>query len=132
MEASELRIGNLLNFDDLNGYISIEKIISICKEYEVYWCETENFEGELLSAFQPIPLTEEWLIKFGGQKDRNKDIYISVNKDNDLRIYLSKVGILICKDYFCPLFGYPHIIHVHQLQNLFYAITGEELKTVSQ
>jgi hypothetical protein len=115
MEASELRIGNIYKTKNCVSKITALDLVDI---------ESGKYKIE------PEILTPEWLIKFGGQEDKNKDIYISVNKDNDLRIYLSKVGILICKDYFCPLFGYPHIIYVHQLQNLFYAITGEELKTV--
>jgi len=87
MNVNELRIGNLINAED----ISMGKA-------EVY----------------PIPLNSEWLIQFGFKpfsKDwSKKGIIIHTRK----RGYVLRTSV-------------PIIQHVHQLQNLFFALTGQEL-----
>jgi hypothetical protein len=74
-----------------------------------------------------IPLTEEWLIKFGFVKDADGSylkfkMAIFLDKRFKYNLYLQteetsskwfEVGI--------------KIKHVHQLQNLYFALTGEEL-----
>jgi hypothetical protein len=71
---------------------------------------------------EPIPLTEEWLIKFGFE-ELAPGIYRKYN------IQVEPDGIHIVLDgnendeWLCERSS------VHHLQNVFYAITGEELKT---
>jgi len=66
---------------------------------------------------QPIPLTEEWLLKFGF---------------DDLGTYgYGRGNFHIClhenEFYFSINNRKVFIKHVHQLQNLYFALTGEEL-----
>lgn len=105
IQASELRIGNLVFLKSLNKNYTIECGFDIEK--------IEDGEDAL-----PIPLTEEWLIKFGfekiGYEWRLKQgwHWISVDK-NSFYILGKQLGLLE---------------NVHQLQNLYFALTGEELE----
>ena len=76
---------------------------------------------------KPIPLTEEWLFKFGFQIDElERDEYYIYEADHLVCLYKGING------------GYQRTINdyddgielnnVHQLQNLCFALTGEELK----
>jgi hypothetical protein len=78
----------------------------------------------------PIPLTEEWLLKFGFQeKDRRQNRFIK-NDDFELEFQGDKVAYCVWGGEDAPhltqFFG--HCKHVHQLQNLYFALTGEELE----
>ena len=105
MKAHELRIGNYAIFGN-NANSTIEEIVAINNtdwfyEGKKYWLETKNLEGELLKDFRPIPLTEEWLLKFGFERTYNSQF---------------------------RYFGhYIKIKYVHELQNLYFALTGQEL-----
>lgn len=86
--------------------------IEVNGEGEITWIEIEEFEG--------IPLTEEWLLKFGfsGALYYFKSGFeFSLKKQSD-------GFVMIINDYEeC----WPEIQYVHQLQNLYFALTGEEL-----
>ena len=124
MKASELRIGNFYNqFGNIT-----EVDWSILKELkdapiDQLWCK-------------PIPLTEEWLINFGMEYtdgfSSSRRLYFN-NHEYDLSqvTYNEKEGLLRFSN------GHPkgtslipHIKYVHQLQNLYFALTGEELTIV--
>lgn len=83
----------------------------------------------LLSVYQhqeftPIPLTEEWLVKFGFEI--NKHHFTKwINETNTFIIMFDdrKKNYFICD---CPIDC--NIKFVHQLQNLYFALTGEELE----
>jgi hypothetical protein len=66
------------------------------------------------SHVEPIPLTEEWLVKFGF-KPLVKDWQIK-----GLIIHARKRGFVVNN-------RIPILKTVHQLQNLYFALTGEEL-----
>ena len=119
MISSELRVGNLVYHEPT---IDDWEIITI-KVGNIIQCEI-NPDG-----FEPIPLTEEWLLKFGF--DFSIDTW-----------YLK--GVAIWKTECCDAKGNEeigffyelrdvgmmdmHVKYVHQLQNLYFALTGEELK----
>jgi hypothetical protein len=72
---------------------------------------------------KPIPLTEEWLLKFGFDKNEN-GLFKLFNE--------SEVPILLNEDlngWTCDgiNFSINGTQYVHQLQNLYFALTGEEL-----
>ena len=75
-------------------------------------------------AFEPIPLTEEWLLKFGfvngGKSDFDKkklSIHLPSFYYTNGRTFYNSWRIM---DY--------SVKSVHQLQNLYFALTGEELE----
>ena len=81
-------------------------------------------------TYSPIPLTEEWLIKLGFEKS------ISTTGppiNEELESYILD-GYDFMKDRCGSWFlcGYnwntTHFQYVHQIQNLYFALTGEELK----
>lgn len=75
-------------------------------------------------VFEPIPLTEEWLEKFGFEYDQitfqKSLLMISFSSNWD------KSTIWINSFAFGKIERHD-VIYVHQLQNLFFALTGEEL-----
>jgi len=126
MKATELRLGNLVS----NMYEKTARV----REIHEYPSWTGGFlvitdeNKSAITTLRPISLTPEWLEKLGALKDEYGDVFIEVDSDLDIRLYLSTRGYMqLVKSYHCPMFDYEHIKHVHQLQNLFFAITGEEL-----
>jgi hypothetical protein len=73
---------------------------------------------------KPIPLTEEWLLKFGFSKKvdyllQKRGFSICFEKHGDIfECFLESIGI--------------EIEYVHQLQNLYFALTNEELILTNQ
>lgn len=121
MKANEFRIGNLIQWKSTNS-------VDIVKEILTYNKRISKINSVSISDCIPIPLTEEWLLKFGGIKDESNDTYLPMPKGIDMRLYLKYGHVLLCKGQTCPLFEYEHITNVHQLQNLFFALTGTELE----
>lgn len=124
MKANEFRITNKVLWN--NEIVPVDEISStgifILPENSC-----DGWHAVEYSDIQPIPLTEEWLIKFGFIKKepatKETDIIISYSK-NDIRI-----DIIAEKSFI--FFHYPRTIQlnsVHQLQNLWMAICGEELE----
>lgn len=106
MEAKELMIGNYVK----DPYGKTIKLVSVGKD---------------ASMLKPIPLTEDWLLKFGFDRTKvarmhkifkyslnSVDIYYR-EKDNRYTLWFNK---------------YVPLDFVHQMQNLYFALTGEELK----
>ena len=104
MKATELRIGNLV-WNDIQN-IPVKVNLKILAEQEIYY---ENDE----KSWKPIPLTEEWLLKFGFKKE---DEYWNYK---GFKLWFEKGFYHINSEYLI------HIDYVHQLQNLFFALTGE-------
>ena len=108
MKANELRLGNLVLYSDKNETpipttinIDISDLILL-----------NNSVKDVL--YEPIPLTEEWLLKLGF---RRLDKYTFAR--NDIFIHMRKRGIVYSKKLILE--------NLHQLQNLYFALTNEEL-----
>ena len=84
----------------------------------------------------PIPLTEEWLLKFGSNCDnfthRDKTISKDVYLFNSLAIQYVDGTWILCKLASSPinydLIYLREVQYVHQLQNLYFILTGQELE----
>lgn len=93
----------------------------------VFFCNGNEYGmGEYFKDLNPIPLTEEWLLKFGLTKTNGgnfscNDICVYDNLEN-INISLENGDISV--ELRCPKY-------IHQLQNLYFALTGEELETKS-
>ena len=116
MKANELRIGNLVK--DSFGVIEISITGESYFEKTIY----DFGKIEFASIYEPIPLTEEWLLKFGFEKKKGYyDRYYYSIDGMDIRIdadmFETEVGECL----------YKTIKYVHQLQNLYFAINDEEL-----
>lgn len=115
IKENELRIGNWINPE---------------KPYQV---NANTFQDVFNGEFDQdgIPLTEEWLLKFGFEKTGvfwfSKKVWINeLNINIKHRAYT--IGSVNGDE---ALFECENIDYVHQLQNLYFALTGEEL-TIKQ
>lgn len=146
MKASELRIGNLVDIIGRSrkfhmplgavkmvGSIDLFKVTLYdpSKPFAVQEIPTETD----ISDLSPIPLNEEWLLKFGFEKRDNcyrldsgaGSIVIDVS---DILTAILGDGVYIhsgTSDHLEHGFYSAHIEYIHQLQNLYFALTGEEL-----
>jgi hypothetical protein len=114
MEAKELRVGNYVDTED--GVFMVAEIHKndIIMMNDLFWAR---------DFVKPIPLTEEWLLKFG----LNSSDYITLEKNECILLDIHQDTVWIGdKEAFEYAAGI-HIQHVHQLQNLYYALTNEEL-----
>jgi len=113
MKASELRIGNYVYFED--------ELLKF--DFEMGW----NFD-----YIKPIPLTEEWLLKFGFKKDLDGSFVfglLSMFKDKRLKqnVYIYTESTQSLSDGQWVVINDLKLQYVHQLQNLYFALTNEEL-----
>ncbi|MDV3583431.1 hypothetical protein CMU85_18180 [Elizabethkingia anophelis] len=108
MEGKELRIGNYLH--DRKGNLC--KVIELREDGIYAPAISEAITG---LPNKPIELTEEWLLKFGFEKHGSKWCHsvLSTNIIKGNGFYMNYVN--------------KEIKYVHELQNLFYALTNEEL-----
>jgi len=106
MKAQELRICNYY----LSFGVDLKQVETLTKD-------------KILIDFTPIQLTKEWLLKFGFEFDEEDDGY----QKGKYKVSVSDEGCL----FFINIGYYPEEIaefnYVHQLQNLYFALTGEEL-----
>lgn len=140
LQANEVRIGNLLLIDG-----QIAKLIALQPHDHLTRCDTEegcdfvfySVEGEFLAGnreFGPIPLTDEWLLKFGFKTI--EDVFLVEIGDINRALLMRYIA-----DYWSPVIeqspelsgGGIQVVtlnciqYVHQLQNLYFALTGQEL-----
>jgi hypothetical protein len=108
MKANELRIGNYVN--DSIGLITIGL----------------NGNIKFADVYHPIPLTEEWLLKFGFLYSLRLDDFMFKKGNDCFEIQPYKEGFLNSVLY-NDIEILDRLQHVHQLQNLYFALTGEEL-----
>lgn len=129
IKVNELRIGNLVYF--LGNVHEIEGISKRLRP-DVGHFQLSGIEySQKGFHLKPIPLTEEWLVKFGfiehevvkclyNKTHNGFEIDITIEGDNVLSVQLSSTNISG---------AYPNkelFKYVHQLQNLYFALTGEE------
>ena len=108
MKTNELRIGNWVNYCNGKRILDAELFLQLLK---------------YTTPFDPIPLTEDWFLKFGIERRQIKDL-ISYNT-NQLELY--QYASNNNKIFFEHAHGEVELKYVHQLQNLYFALTGEEL-----
>ena len=134
MRVEELRIGNILQDIFEDDYVMI-KSINYChddKEYFFYYENLLHHKKTIdkgtgitdLNVNKAIKLTEEWLLKFGFETSEDPESVFYTN--DDIFTVSRKKG----RDwfYFETTDFIFQIKHVHQLQNLYWSLTGKELK----
>ena len=116
INANELRIGNYVsdNFASDSFFAQVKKL-------DFTRCHYGNFHS-CYSDLKPIPITEEWLLKFGFKVDYGC-IILSTNRGViTIEEDLAEISSVITHNGFMAPCRY-----VHQLQNLYFALTGSEL-----
>ena len=123
LKANELRIDNLVS--DIHASESFYDKIKKITEDRIYYGNFHSHPKDL----KPIPITEEWLLKFG---------FVKINRNFLLEFYnngcffydLNKKEFWIGGYDSCASsqgFTVDNIEFVHQLQNIIFALTNEEL-----
>ncbi len=120
MKAQELRIGNYYDNNGQTETVTVSVIEAL-------------LESESRAWIKPIPITEEWLVKFGFKltSDSGDVKHFDFPNNSDYSIYLDHKDIALAYNtksgYYCLMYDVHYLQSVHQLQNIFYALTGEEL-----
>ena len=128
MKANELRIGNYVN-DRFDAEVTVCDIThgGINLNY--------GYSTISIDDLQPIPLTEDWLLKFGFIKvtytvslsDGGMPYHYEIEgQGNHWRLYFD--GRFFAFNERKLNLHLSHNRYVHQLQNLYFALVGEELK----
>jgi len=117
IKANELRIGNLVRYEDRNF-----KIYALSKELPCL--DTIEYGIGVVSykTIQPIELTEDILIKCGFEwrnEHRGVGAIMDFNKQSIGLMENGEVRYLNC---------WVKLEYLHQLQNLYYCLTGKELE----
>jgi hypothetical protein len=141
MKANELRLGNWVDNGGGDNYIiDTSWMMDIMNEAQV---------NNGMAEVKPIPLTEEWLDKF---RDKDEDVIEWTSPFHSYRYCFDNSKVYILKNYFDVVInddgvffilqglddnserstGYydtadVKLEYVHQLQNLYFALTGNEL-----
>lgn len=107
MKATGVMIGNYLKNEGVIVKIDARSIFDMFNDNQKY---------------EPIPLTKYWLTKLGFDRKGSSFWY----KGYDYTIDTSGGIFIVHSDYVSVAYGI-EVKYVHQLQNLFFALTGEEL-----
>ncbi len=133
MKENELRIGNWVHHNS-NWSARIEE--NDRKEFDfqfqaIDWYRDGECTLSIENDLEPIKLTEEWVVRFGFIKKVHSfytEFYIGNNPtDHNWTMMLTWPDGANEPHYTCYRNGYHNIKYVHQLQNLYFALTGEEL-----
>jgi hypothetical protein len=130
MEAKDLMIGNWLHHNGSWSYRQTNT--KEFKEFDFQWCESDWYAlGEctlFLDNIEPIPLTEEWLLKFIENFDNTSVVinsfrgkYYIFTIDGALYYYFTDTGTI--ERHSSKIYKY-----IHQIQNLYFVLTGTELE----
>lgn len=140
MKSQELRIGNIFMFEDDNLCMTTYGVVIVIKEKHGRWRSITDAnrgyeQDDNYIDFEPIPLTPEILEKCGFKKRRDEEYLFSIDLDKHISIVVNKDNFfpMLLQDaefsggelnvYSCNLINY-----LHQLQNLYFALTGQELE----
>lgn len=120
MEAKELRIGNLIKtWTGTNDEFDVTTVFSIDED------SINGFKRYLRDA-EPIPLTEEWFERF--DFEYNGRYYFK----GWIEAFFGDKGVVYVDLHFDSMVTGYYMVetdnkYVHQLQNLVYYLSGEEL-----
>ena len=126
MDSKEIRVGNYV-FDSANKILHIDWFENdkACMRMMVNDIQVHPLT-DYIKYLRPIPLSDLWLLRFGFEK--------SIENDETLPCYKKgKYTVALClknKWQFwirtVDIYNSPQ--YVHQLQNIMFDLTGEELK----
>ncbi|MEJ2884352.1 hypothetical protein [Pedobacter sp. GR22-6] len=132
MESKELRLGNIVNF--LSGRSWLQGQVTNIGKSD---CVIDTYSVKA-ADIQGIAITEEWLLKFGfiEMEDTVPEgfpTFSPLNFTGKFRLYYSETNHKFNLDVMNFMEGdlverVLAINHVHQVQNLFFALTGEDLE----
>ena len=123
MKATELRLGNYVSVNRGDGFVTIVVDLDLLAEIQkADW------------PFEPIAITGDWLMKLGfticeSKIIDNPDIFTIQISNHETLDYEDEEFFIagVNSHRVVDLWNSPK--YVHQLQNLYFALTGEELAT---
>lgn len=118
MQSSELRIGNYVNSKN-DGIIKITNI----SENSVAVSENHCYNHIPIHLIKPVKINKEWLLNHGFKKHETYSL-IDIKTGS---LELMNIFEMYFRPYFKGKSINVDIEHVHQIQNLYFALTGEEL-----
>ena len=129
MKVSDLRIGNYLN--SKQGHVIVTEI----RTNNIVKIQDNTSSFDVATCLQPIEITKKWLLKLGFEYNNNYDNYVIRARD-----YYNSVGWNDedCEWYYnndrsdAGCYYITDIKYVHELQNLYFALTQEELQYESK
>lgn len=124
LKTTDLRIGNLLHSGTVVGLADNGEI----KVYDGYSVFSSNSMSEQWRSEQPIELSSDILIKAGFEVKKWGEIE-TIEYDISDGIYLTKINenvasVVVLYAQGVEVYRY---LYLHQLQNLYFSITGTEL-----
>jgi hypothetical protein len=124
MEVNELRVGNLVRANCIyEGQVKTFKRLNETLDV-LFFSDGNKWEtGEFLSDCDPVELTEEWLTNLGFEETYN-GLFDKIPSRGFH--YSTKTNRVTTTKYNQWL--EIEIKYVHQLQNLYFALRGEELQ----
>jgi hypothetical protein len=138
MESKDLRVGNIVRLKD--HFVGGNAIITgiMCDRITALNSVGTNIDTINIMYVEPIPITEELLVKIGFKKNRNGDFkYRDYNDRMSIRFSENYTSIEYANQYFNPedmpetnygsSLEFPNTLHLHTLQNIWYLLTGKEL-----
>ena len=126
MNAKEFRIGNLINYRIVDKFDERKEWLEVS---EIDYDDLRIIEKKHLmnQDYQPIEITEEWLLKLNFEIIYKSNFTLRLDhKEN----YKFGAGWNLVNGHFHIRYigeQFTHIKYVHQLQNLYFAITELEL-----
>lgn len=126
MKANELRVGNWVRYCD-NNY-QIQQIIKRNGKYALIF---ENlYHGVWIDEVEKIELTEDVLLKCGFELIYDgyytRELYLI--QDTRFDFLINKQNFELSELVYIGDTYYRNVRYLHELQNLYYAITKEELE----
>jgi hypothetical protein len=127
METKDLRLGNLV----ISKFNNVEEVGIITGIPDHDGCLDINEVGYIIEDCNPIPLTNEWLIKLGFELDTNIEFNWHVWDNGEFTIHdpLNDGETFVWflrLDKMCA--ESIDVDYVHSLQNLYFALTDKELE----
>ncbi len=140
IKPQEIRLGNYLQWKESDNYVTVTGISEDAEGWILDYAdhETSLENGLWLDHFTCIPLTTEWLEKFGFEKYESDEKHFVIRHhkikigdyDIDVKIEMWK-GDGKWDDSYSVYYGFDHITtskYIHHLQNLIQSLTGQELE----
>lgn len=127
----ELKINNLVYVPGTDQIVPITTI-----NMDIGVIVNRSLRMLSFSEIEPIELTEEWMMKFGFEREDTGSVSAQFNIGLNPVTHDYLFSLIWFKDYKndYELKGFPFyrnghftLKYVHQLQNLYFALTGEEL-----
>lgn len=116
MQLNEIRLGNKISLEGKNYTIDAKMMYAIFSgnpDYDI-------------SKFEPILLSSEWLLKFGFKENKVEDITYE-KEISHCKGFVVSFSTQSYDWFLCDTDVDTNVKYIHQLQNLYFAMTGLEI-----